>query len=228
MSEAGPTPAARRGKPILVRLASATAARDVRRWIWLLTGVGLFAAIALWPSPPIAVDPNGEVVALGREAQWALALFALAATWWVFEVVPIGVTAIAIGVAQALFLIREPRVAWTDYFDPSVWFIFGSIVIGLVFTRTGLTRRLAYGMLMAVGEKTRNIYLGAFLMTAGLTLVMAHTAVAAALFPVLMAIHHLYGSGDEKTRFGAGLFVGMAFTAGAGSVISVGSMAYLE
>ena len=72
-----------------------------------------------------------------------------------------------------------------------------------------------------MGEKTRNIYLGAFVMTAGMTLVMAHTAVAAAVFPVLMAIHHLYADDDEHTRFGAGLFVGMAFTAGAGSIITL-------
>ena len=46
--------------------------------------------------------------------------------------------------------------------DPSVMFIFGSIVIGLVFTKTGLTRRLAYKMLIIVGENTSMIYLGCF------------------------------------------------------------------
>jgi sodium-dependent dicarboxylate transporter 2/3/5 len=30
----------------------------------------------------------------------------MAGIWWVFEVIPIGITAIAIGVFQALFLIR--------------------------------------------------------------------------------------------------------------------------
>ena len=49
--------------------------------------------------------------------------------------------------------------------DPSVWFIFGSIVIGQVFTKTGLTRRLAYMMLSVVGEQTTMIYLGCFSMT---------------------------------------------------------------
>lgn len=210
-----------RQRPILVRLASATREVDLKRWTFLSLGLVLFILAALWPNPPAAMDPNGDVVGLSREGQLAFALFLLAAVWWVFEVVPIGVTAIAIGVVQALMLIREPRIAWTDYFDPSVWFIFGSIVIGLVFTRTGLTRRLAYAMLIAVGEKTRNIYLGAFLMTAGMTLIMAHTAVAAAIFPVLMAIHHLYAEDDKPTRFGAGLFVGMAFTAGAGSIITL-------
>ncbi len=213
----GETPDSSRRKSLVALLKST----EFRRWAWLLLGVLSFATISIWEGIPSVTDPNGDVVSLNREAQLALALFTLAAIWWVFEVVPIGVTAIAIGVLQAAFMIRDPRVAWTDFFDPSVWFIFGSVIIGLVFMQTGLTKRIAYAMLMKVGEKTRNIYLGAFVMTAGMTLVMAHTAVAAAVFPVLMAINKLYSDDDAPTRFGAGLFVGMAFTAGAGSIITL-------
>ncbi|MBT8062470.1 MAG: SLC13 family permease [Gammaproteobacteria bacterium] len=169
---------------------------------------------------PVAHDPMGQPFELTREGKMALGLFALAAIWWVMEVVPIGVTGIAIAVTQALFVIRDPREAFTDFFDPAVWFIIGSIVIGQAFSRTGLTHRLAYSMLTRVGEQTSHIYLGAFLMTAGLTLIMAHTAVAAAIYPLLLAIHHLY-SDEDYTRFGKGLFIGMAFTAGAGSIITL-------
>ena len=151
----------------------------------------------------------------------ALALFFLAATWWVTEVVPIGVTSITIGVVQALFLIREPEVAFTDFFDPSVWFIFGSLMIGMVFTKTGLTRRLAYKMLYVVGERTSMIYLGCFLMTSALTLIMAHTAVAATIYPLLVAVYALFTDEKEPTRFGKGLFMGMAFVAGAGSIVTL-------
>jgi len=54
-----------------------------------------------------------------------------------------------------------------------------------------------------------------------LTLIMAHTAVAATMFPLLMAIHSLYDDTDKPTRFGKGLFIGMAFTAGAGSIVTL-------
>jgi sodium-dependent dicarboxylate transporter 2/3/5 len=145
----------------------------------------------------------------------------LAATWWVTEVVPIGITAIAIGAIQALFLIRPARVAFTDFMDTSVWFIFASIVIGMVFTRTGLAKRMAYKMLVLVGERTSMIYLGCFVMTAALTHIMAHTAVAAVVFPLFMSIHALYEENAKQTRFGKGLFIGMAFAAGAGSIITL-------
>jgi sodium-dependent dicarboxylate transporter 2/3/5 len=197
-----------------------------KRIFFTLLGLLLFALVYFAPAFPDAVDPNGKHFALTFEGKAAIALFLFAATWWVFEVVPIGVTGIAIAVMQVLFLIKReggdfPRDAFTDFMDPSVWFIVGSLVIGMVFTKTGLTRRMAYKMLSVVGERTSMIYLGCFVMTAALTLIMAHTAVAATIFPLLMAIYSLYGEGDKPSKFGKGLFIGMAFVAGAGSVITL-------
>jgi sodium-dependent dicarboxylate transporter 2/3/5 len=194
---------------------------DWQRIGFMLLGVVLFAVVYCSPPWSDAVDPMGKHFPLSREGKGALAVFLLAGTWWVFEVVPIGVTSLTIGVLQALFMIRSAKAAFTDFMDPSVLFIFASIVIGMVFTKTGLTRRLAYRMLMIVGEKTSMIYLGVFVVTAALTHIMAHTAVAATIYPLLLAIYALYGEGDKQTRFGKGLFIGMAYVAGAGSIVTL-------
>ena len=222
---------------------------DWNKYFWMLLGVTLFSIVYYCPPLPDAIDPKGNPFALSSQGQAALALFLLAATWWVFEVVPIGVTSIAIGVIQVLFLIRPAKVvaevaadavtkgqsitgivqeelstakvAFGDFMDPSVWFILGSITFGMVFSKTGLTKRMAYRMLVVVGERTSMIYLGCFVITAGLTLIMAHTAVAATIYPLLMAIYALYTDEDKPTRFGQGLFIGMAFVAGAGSIITL-------
>ena len=194
---------------------------DWKRWVFILGGLALFALIYYSPAWPDAVDPKGEHFALSIQAKGALAVFAVAATWWIFEVVPIGVTSLLIGTLQALFLIRKPAVAFKDYMDPSVLFIFGSVVIGMVFTKTGLTRRIAYKMLSIIGERTSLIMLGCFVMTALLTHVMAHTAVAATMFPLLMAIYSLYTTEKNPTNFGKCLFMGMAYVAGAGSIVTL-------
>jgi sodium-dependent dicarboxylate transporter 2/3/5 len=209
-----------------VEVAGKTGIRDVqkidRKRIGFITlGMVLFVLVYFAPTPDPAIDPQGQAFHLTREGKAALALFFLAATWWVTEVIPIGVTSIAIGVTQALLLIRPARVAFTDFMDPAVWFIFGSLVFGMVFTKTGLTRRIAYKMLSLVGERTSMIYLGCYVMTASLTLIMAHTAVAATVFPLFLAIYALYTEESEPTRFGKGLFMGMAFVAGAGSIITL-------
>ena len=194
---------------------------DWKRILFILLGLGFFFFIYFSPPWKDAVDPLGKAFPLSKEGKASIALFMLAGTWWVFEVIPIGLTSIAIGVFQAIFAIRTAKDAFRDFMDPSVMFIFGSMVVGLAFTKTGLTRRLAYKMLEIVGERTDLILLGSCLITGGLALFMAHTAVAATVFPILMLIYSLYGEEDKPTRFGKALFIGMAYSAGAGSVISM-------
>ncbi len=194
---------------------------NIKRLVFALIGITLFSLVYYSPPWPDAVDPMGESFVLSREAKGALAVFLLAGTWWVLEVVPIGVTSLTIGVLQALFFIRPAKTAFKDFMDPSVLFIFASVVVGMVFTKTGLTKRLAYKMLRIVGERTSMIYLGCFVVTAALTHIMAHTAVAATMFPLLITVYSLYGEGDKPTKFGKGLFMGMAYVAGAGSIITL-------
>lgn len=191
-----------------------------KRVMFIFIGLGIFLLIYFMPQWPDAIDPVGKHFALSQKGKGAIALFLLAGIWWVFEVVPIGVTAIAIGVFQAIFAIRSAKDAFKDFMDPSVMFIFASVVVGLAFTKTGLTKRLAYKMLQVVGEKTSMILLGALVVTAALAHVMAHTAAAATVFPILLAVYALYGEGDKQSNFGKSLFIGMAYAAGAGSVIT--------
>jgi sodium-dependent dicarboxylate transporter 2/3/5 len=206
--------------PEEVVLAPKRVVIDWKRIFFIILGLAIFVLFYFIETLPDAVDPAGKVFKLPWAGKMSLGLFLMAGVWWVFEVMPIGATAIAIGLFQTLFYIRPAKEALRDFLDPSVWFIFGSVVIGLAFTRSGLTKRMAYKMLNVVGERTNMILLGAFVVTAGMTLLMAHTAVAAAIFPLLMAIHALYSDTGQPTRFGKGLFIGMAWVAGAGSIIT--------
>jgi sodium-dependent dicarboxylate transporter 2/3/5 len=203
------------------RLLKKTRVVNTKRLSYMLLGLVLFLLVYLSPSWPDVSDPTGKIFSLSHKGKAAIGLFLLTAVWWVFEVIPVGVTSVLAGIIQAIFLIRSPKVAFNDFMDPSVWFIFGSIMIGVVFTKSGLTKRLAYRVLMLMGERTSMIYLGCFLIVLVLTLIMAHTAVAAAVFSLLLAIYNLYDDGDKPTKFGKGLFIGMAFVAGAGSAITL-------
>lgn len=194
---------------------------DGKRLFFILLGFGFFLLFYFLPELPPVNDPMGKTFHLTREGQLALGLFLWAGIWWVFEVVPFGITSILIGIVQVLFLIREPRAVFTDFFDPSVWFIFGSLVIGLSFQKTGITQRIALKVLKLVGERTILIYLGTFVIIALLTLIMAHTAAAAAVYPIMMTIHALYEDEMKQTKFGKGLFIGLAYTAGTGSIVTM-------
>ena len=127
---------------------------DWKRVLFILIGLGLFLWIYFMPAWPDAIDPGGKHFALSPQGKGAIALFLLAGTWWIFEVIPIGVTAIAIGVFQAIFAIRSAKDAFRDFMDPSVMFIFASVVVGLAFTKSGLTKRL--GIQDAAGGGRKN------------------------------------------------------------------------
>ncbi|MGD8741497.1 MAG: SLC13/DASS family transporter, partial [Desulfobacterales bacterium] len=65
---------------------------DWKKTGYLFLGIVLFAVVYWSPGWPDAVDPLGKHFPLSREAKGAIAVFLLAGTWWVFEVVPIGIT----------------------------------------------------------------------------------------------------------------------------------------
>ena len=197
---------------------------NAKRILFILIGIALFLVFFYAPQFGPAVDPSGKSFALSQQGKAAIGLFFLASIWWVFEVTPIGVTSLMIGVVQALFLIRPAKDAFRDFMDPTVLFILGSLLIGLAFTKAGITKRIAYKMLDIVGEDTRKILLGVFVITALLTHIMAHTAVAATMFPILVTILALYNgdnSDGKPSKFGKALFIGMAYTAGAGSICTL-------
>ncbi len=56
------------------------------------------------PAWPDAMDPAGKRFALSPQGKAAIGLFLLACIWWVFEVIPIGLAAIAIVLPVALVI----------------------------------------------------------------------------------------------------------------------------
>ena len=205
-----------------ITLDAAATPFDWRRWTALLGGLAVFLFIYFAPPWGVAIDPGGKEFVLSPEGKAAIGLFLMAGIWWVFEVIPIGITAIAIGVFQALFLIRPAKDAFRDFMDPSVMFIFGSMVIGMAFTKTGLTKRIAYKMLAVVGENTRTILLGCLVVTAAAAPMSWRTPRSPPpCSPSCWPSYALYKEGEGPSRFGKGLFIGMAYAAGAGSIITL-------
>jgi len=70
--------------------------KEVKRFISILLGIAMILLFHYLPQLSPAVDPSGKVFDLPKAGQSAIGLFLLAGIWWVFEVIPIGVTSIAI------------------------------------------------------------------------------------------------------------------------------------
>lgn len=206
----------------LLSLFSLTGIRNERTRVFLvLLGLAVFLAFYFLPFSTGSVDSLGNFSALTKEGRGAIGILLLAVIWWTGEVVPIGVTAIALGVLQALFAIRPSAQVYRDYADPSIIFIFGSIIIGLALTKSGLIKRLMYKLISVTGGRPETTLLGCMLAIAGLAHFMPHTAVAACVFPILISVNDFYGEGSRPNKFGKSLFMGMAFAAGTGGIATM-------
>ncbi|MDR3604929.1 MAG: SLC13 family permease [Syntrophaceae bacterium] len=197
------------------------------RLIAILMGIGLFTVIYCSPPWPDAMDHMGKTVSLSWQGKGAIGIFLFACVWWIFEAVPIGITGLAIGIAQALFMIRPAKEAFNDFMDPAVVFVFGCMVVGSVLTKTGVAKRFIYKMMRMAGQETTTIYLGIFALIAILTHFMSYTVVAATMYPILVVIYNLYGDRNQTSKFGMGLFMGMAYACGIGGVITLLGSAHI-
>lgn len=180
-------------------------------------GLAVFLGLYFFP---FAGGAAGSPV-LTKEGRGAIGIFILAVIWWTAEVVPIGITAVVVGVIQVLFAIRPGAQVYRDYMDSSIMFIFGSIVIGLALTKSGVIKRVMYEIISQTGGRTKLTLLGCMVAIAGLAHFMPHTAVAAFVFPILMGVNDFYGEGSRPNNFGKSLFLGMAFAAGTGSIATM-------
>ena len=189
--------------------------------IFLLLGAVLFVIVYGLGAIPDALDPAGNHFALTHEGKGALAILALAITWWISKALPVGVTAIAVGMLQMLFIAHPGGAAFGNFISPPILFICASTLIGMAFMKTGLIKRLVYRVLMAAGDRTVLVYLGSMVVIALLSHIMIYTAVVASVYPLLFSAYMRHAEGEQPTRFGKGLFIAMAYAAAAGSMITL-------
>ena len=102
--------------PEEIGIASKKVVIDWKRILFILLGLALFFLFYFMPDLADAVDPSGKHFPLPPQGRMALGLFLMAAVWWIFEVMPIGATATAVGQFQVILcsrLINNPRSAWS-------------------------------------------------------------------------------------------------------------------
>jgi solute carrier family 13 (sodium-dependent dicarboxylate transporter), member 2/3/5 len=185
------------------------------------------AAVA--PSPEPAADARALVLLA------ALALAALA-----FRLLPLGIeprahSALAIGafmvacwMTQALdhgiagilgcFLfwmlgVARFETAFSGFADTTPWFLFGAICFGLMGSKSGLARRLAYVVMQRIGYSYPRLLLGLivsnFLLTAVVPSGIARVVIMAA---IAMGLIEAFGV-DRQSNIARGMFVILVYQA---------------
>jgi len=125
-----------------------------------------------------------------------------------------------------LFGIASIRAAAAPFANPVVFLLFGGFLIGLTVQRWNLHRRIAFHIILLVGDRPRDLVAGVMLATAALSMWISNTATTVMMLPIALSLILVLSPrpGDisrDGTNFSTAMMLGVAYAA------SIGGMATL-
>ncbi len=179
---------------------------------WL--GAGVFLITLFF----VDLDPEKPIITN------MLAVALLMATWWVFEVVPLAITALLPVVLYPTLGIMSGKAVSGTYINHIIFLFLGGFMVALAMQRWNLHKRIALRILMITGTKPVNILLGFMFASAFLSMWISNTATTMMMLPILLSVgDKLQESiGAKKSdRFVIGLLLGVAYSASIGGVATL-------
>jgi solute carrier family 13 (sodium-dependent dicarboxylate transporter), member 2/3/5 len=147
-------------------------------------------------------------------ARHALAVAAFMIVAWIAEPIPHALTGL-IG-CYLFWVLKVVRfdVAFSGFADQTPWFLFGAGLFGMMATKTGLARRLAYLIIHRVGASYSRLLLGIILSSFLLTfLVPSGIACVVIMASVALGLMQVFALGPGS-NVGKGIFITLTYTAG--------------
>lgn len=154
----------------------------------------------------------------------AVALGGLMIYFWVFEVIPIYLTALfPIIFSAPLGLIdvdgkADPSILAKAYGNNMIFIFLGGFMLALALEKWNIHLQIAKGILRLVGNKKSNIILGFLLSTGLLSMWVSNTATALMMLPMGLAVIHTLKEEEQNSRFSIYLLLSIAYAASIGGV----------
>lgn len=144
----------------------------------------------------------------------ALAVAAFMIVAWITEPIPHALTGLIGCYLFWVLKVVKFDIAFSGFADQTPWFLFGAGLFGMMATKTGLARRLAYLIIQRVGASYSRLLLGiilssfllTFLVPSGIACVVVMASVALGLMEVFRL--------DKGSNIGKGIFITLTYTAG--------------
>lgn len=147
------------------------------------------------------------------------------AIWWVFEVVPISVTALIPIIVFPLFDVLTISETTAQYGHKYVFLYLGGFVLAVAIERWELHRRIALHIIKAIGSKASYLILGFMLATAFLSMWISNTATTVMMLPIAIAITNQINqqnqTGDNSSYFSKALMLSIAYSASIGGTATL-------
>src|SRR5579862_898378 len=173
--------------------------RQIIGWI-----ISIGIPVAIWFAP----------LPFSLTAKHSLTVASFMILAWITELFPHAVTGL---IGCYLFWILKVGTfedAFSGFSDQTPWFLFGAGLMGLMATKSGLARRLAYMVIKAVGTGYSRVLLGLILTSLLLTfLVPSGIACVIIMASVALGLMEVFNLGPGS-NVGRGMFITLTCTAG--------------
>jgi sodium-dependent dicarboxylate transporter 2/3/5 len=132
------------------------------------------------------IELNPEEVAF--RAKVMLGILVVAALFWAFGALPIGITALLVAVCMYFLKIFQPDDIAQAYAKDAVIFVFGVLVVAQAISKTGLDRRI--GLLLLGSSNSLGKLLFIFLPITAITCsFMSEHAIVAFIMPIIILVY---------------------------------------
>ena len=147
-----------------------------KRGFWI--GLAVFFIVLFSPNPA-SLSPIGWAVA---------AVTLLMAIWWATEAVPVAVTALLPLALFPLLHVTDFKTAALPYANPNIYLFMGGFILALGIESSGLHKRLALKMLIAIGNSGAKLVGGFMLVSASISMWVMNTSTTLMLLPIGLAV----------------------------------------
>lgn len=173
----------------------------------LLAGPLLFILLIVlpWPAP--------------MSAKLAAGITAWMAVWWIAEPVALAVTSLLPMVLFPATGILPLKLTAAEYSAEIVYLFFAGFIFGKAIEHWQLHRRIALGIVAAIGDNPQRMLLGFMVATAFVSMWISNTATAAMMTPVAVAL--LVGRKNFEPNFAKCLLLGVGYAASIGGVATL-------
>lgn len=166
---------------------------------------------------------------LSRDGAIVLGLMAWMAVWWLFQAVPIAVTALLPACVLPIAGVESFASAAAPFASDIIFLFAGGCLLAAAIDRHGLGRRFAAAILAVAGRGPTAILAAFMLVSATLSAVVSNTATVAIVLPLAIgAIAFVEGAaapGPDRDRlvrrFAIALLLGIAYGANIGGCLTI-------
>jgi sodium-dependent dicarboxylate transporter 2/3/5 len=163
----------------------------------------LVAPVAIWFAP-LGLEPH---------AQHALAIAAFMIGSWISHALDHGIAGIIGCYLFWMLGVVKFQSAFSGFAETTPWFLFGAILFGLMATKSGLARRMAYWVMRGVGHSYARLLLGLILSDFLLT-ILVPSGIARVVIMAAIAVGLIDAFGVGKgSNIARGMFIILVYTA---------------